>query len=324
MPESPPTICVVICAFDLARWGDLVAGVDAARQMLAEGDELVVVIDHNPRLLLKAQEELPGHVVPSAGPQGISGARNTGVAIATADVVVFLDDDAVPQPGWLQAYRERFADPAVALVGGAIEANWDGGQPPGWFPAEFGWVVGCDYRGLPGHGGTIRNPIGANMAVRRIALQRIGGFSSRVGRVGNHPSGAEETEFAIRVRQAEPGALIVRDARTRVLHRVPASRRSVYYFVRRCYHEGGSKAALSRAVGVGDALRTEWPYVLHDLSGGIARNIASALKGDLNGLARMVMLLVGFGATAFGYLQGRARSMRLPGGYHAPMSGHMG
>lgn len=310
MSVTLPTISVVICAFDPARWGDLVAGVNAASGMLAEGDELIVVIDHNGPLLEEAQAQLRARVVPSIGPLGLSGARNTGVGESSGDVVVFLDDDALPQDGWLQAYRERFGDPAVAVVGGAIDANWDGSPPPAWFPVEFGWVVGCDYRGLPAHGEAIRNPIGANMGIRRGAFERVGGFSAAVGRVGSKPTGNEETELAIRIRQDDPGAQIVRDAHTRVLHRVPASRRSLSYFMRRCYYEGRSKSALSRAVGAGDALRAEWDYVLRNLSSGVASNLVSALKGDLRALARASMLVVGLGATVTGYLVGRTLTPR--------------
>jgi glycosyltransferase involved in cell wall biosynthesis len=318
---NQPTISVVICAFDLSRWGDLVAGVEAACRMLADGDELIVVIDHNRLLLEEAQRRLCARVVPSCGPQGLSGARNTGVGISTSDVVVFLDDDALPQTGWLQAYRVRFADPRVALVGGAIDAQWECGRPPVWFPTEFGWVVGCDYRGLPAHGEAIRNPIGANMGIRRAVFERVGGFSLSVGRVGSKPTGNEETELAIRVRQADPAAQIVRDADTRVLHRVPASRSSLTYFLRRCYYEGRSKSALSRSVGARDALSSEREHVRRNLSSGVMTNLASALKGDLSGLARATLIVVGLGVTVIGYLLGWKRSLRGAGQPPVPISG---
>ena len=41
--------------------------------------------------------------------------------------------------------------------------------------------------------------IGAAMAVRRAELQKIGGFSDRLGRVGTVPAGCEETELSIRI-----------------------------------------------------------------------------------------------------------------------------
>ena len=57
-------------------------------------------------------------VLPNAHRQGLSGARNTAVAAASGDVVVFLDDDAAARPGWLGALLAPYADPDVVAVGG--------------------------------------------------------------------------------------------------------------------------------------------------------------------------------------------------------------
>ena len=43
--------------------------------------------------------------------QGLSGGKNTGAATATGDIVAFLDDDAVAEPGWLEALEEGFQRP---------------------------------------------------------------------------------------------------------------------------------------------------------------------------------------------------------------------
>ncbi|MEI8083239.1 MAG: glycosyltransferase family 2 protein, partial [Actinomycetes bacterium] len=173
---------------------------------------------------------------------------------------------------------------------------------------EFGWVVGCDYRGLPADGEQIRNPIGASMGIRHWSFDLIGGFSHAVGRIGAVPSGDEETELFIRLRRAVPGALIVRDTAAVVFHSVPTARQTVKYFIRRCYHEGRSKAAMTETVGTSDGLSSERAYVIKTLVKGMGIHFASALNGDPAGLARAVMLPVGLAATTFGFGIARIQS----------------
>lgn len=305
---SAPTAAVAVCAYTPDRWDVLGAAVDAALAQLGRGDELVLVVDHHPALLERARRRWPSvRVIANAGPPGLSGGRNTAVAATSADVVVFLDDDAVPRPGWLAALRRRFADPATTVVGGAVVARWEGGRAPRWFPPEFGWAVGCDYRGLPGDGAAIRNPIGANMAIRRTALDLAGPFSTELGRVGALPAGCEETEIGIRIARAVPDGRIVRDTGAAVDHLVPAARQRVGYLVRRCFHEGRSKAALTRSVGGAAALASERGYVLRVLAGGAARHLAAVLRGDLAGPARAALVVTGLAVTAAGYVGGLTR-----------------
>lgn len=298
----------IVCAYTEARWTELSAAVVELESQVQPGDQLIVVIDHNDALLARARNAFTGpqtQVVPNAYTRGLSGARNTGIENCHTDITVFLDDDAFPEPGWMQAYRRRFSESAqIVGAGGAIVPNWEGGQAPKWFPDEYGWVVGCDYRGLPGDGEQIRNPIGASMAVRADVYSRVGEFNDGVGRVGALPVGCEETEFFIRVKQDQPDALVVRDTEAVVHHLVPRSRQTVKYFFSRCYHEGRSKAAVTAVVGAGDGLSAERSYVIKTLVRGMGLHSKQALHGDLSGLARAAMLPAGLAATTYGYVRG--------------------
>ena len=76
--------------------------------------ELILVVDHNPDLHLKLKDAYrDAIVVENVHERGLSGGRNTGVAIATGDVVAFLDDDAVAEPGWLAAFAEHVRRPGA-------------------------------------------------------------------------------------------------------------------------------------------------------------------------------------------------------------------
>ena len=316
LPDDPPvSLCVVICTYTSDRLETLLAGLAAVgRQTDGVGDEVVVVVDHDDALAADLRTRLPPgtRVLPNAGTRGLSGARNTGWRAATAEVVVFLDDDAVLRPGSLGALRARMADRDVAVVGGAVHPSWEGGRSPSWFPDEFGWVVGCDYRGLPADGGSLRNPIGACMAVRREALEVVGGFVTGLGRVGTLPAGCEETLMGIQVHRRLPDARIVRDVRFAVDHLVPTPRQRASYFVRRCYHEGRSKAQLSLVVGRTSGLQSERRYVGTVLPSAVARCLLQALRGDIRALPRALAVVSGLAVTTAGLLSVRVRSAASP------------
>jgi GT2 family glycosyltransferase len=297
---------VVICTYTERRWPELTAGVAAVLQQLGPADELIVVVDHAPEVLARALAELAGcRVEASTHGQGLSGARNTGVDLAKGEVVVFLDDDATPGPGWLDSLRAPIAAPEVIGVAGRVDPAWEGGTPPHWFPPEFGWVVGCDYVGLPAGGEQVRNPIGASMALRRSPLDEVGGFSELVGRVGTLPVGCEETEISIRLAQADPRGRIIRATGGTVHHLVPRDRQTLGYFRSRCYHEGRSKAVLSRLVGSAQGLSSERTYATRTLPLGVLRHLAAVARGDLAGAARAASVVLGLLVTAFGYLSAR-------------------
>src|SRR5271165_4426670 len=46
--------------------------------------------------------------------------RNAGIAMASGELIAFLDDDAVPEPYWLKSLEIPFANPRVAVAGGYI------------------------------------------------------------------------------------------------------------------------------------------------------------------------------------------------------------
>ena len=317
IPADPVT--VVICAYTEERWAVLGDAVDAARKQLRAGDELIVVVDHNERLRARCADAFgEARVLANEHRRGLSGARNTAVAQARGSIVVFLDDDAIPLDGWLDALRAPYADPGVFGVGGVARPRWPGGAPegapegapgraPGWFPDEFGWVVGCSHRGLPPAAQPVRNLLGATMSFRAAAFEQAGLFCEDLGRVPEQPLGGEETEFCIRLTRVRPGAVLRFDPAARVEHVMTPARARLGYFVRRCWSEGVSKAEVTRRAGAGQGLSTERAYTTRVLPRAVARGLADGARGDVQGLGRAAAVVLGLAVTTAGYGAGTVR-----------------
>ncbi len=296
---------VIICAYTEDRWDDLIASVESVKLQTLPPREIIVVIDHNPGLLKRVQEQVPGVVVvENTQAHGLSGARNSGIAVAQSRIVAFLDDDAMAIPGWLMSLSEAFTDPQVLGTGGPVTPLWLE-REPAWFPEEFYWVVGCTYRGMPNTLQTIRNPIGANMSFKREVFEVVGGFRHEIGRVGIRPLGCEETELCIRARQEWPERSFLYQPQASIFHRVPGNRTSWRYFCSRCYSEGISKAFVSQYVGAKDGLASERIYTFRTLPQGVLHGVIDALfHRDLSGFVRAGAILSGLAVTAVGYLAG--------------------
>lgn len=296
---------MVVCCFTQLRLEDTVTAVETA---LAQGaGEVLVVVDHNQHLEQVLSQRLSDHrlvIMANQGPRGLSGGRNTAIRHASGRVVLFLDDDAEPGPGWLDGLLQPYSDASVAGTGGSALPRWPPSGRPAWFPDEFLWVVGCSYRGQPLARADVRNFLGCNMSFRRDVFDRIGGFELDLGRVGSTPLGCEESEFCVRLRQRDPDARLVLDPQHHVLHRVTAERCTLRYFVRRCWSEGLSKALVTQLVGADDGLSTERGYATRVLPVAVLRGLAQAARGDRNAVRRAGAVVLGLLVTTAGYVGG--------------------
>jgi GT2 family glycosyltransferase len=297
-----PSVSVVICTYADDRWDALVEAIRSVERQETPATEIVIAVDHNPSLAVRVRAELPVTVVENHASRGLSGARNSAIAVVQADVIAFLDDDAVAPPEWLTYLSQGFKDSSVVGVGGSIEPAWVTGRP-GWFPEEFDWVVGCTYRGMPRAVGPIRNLIGANMSFRREIFSEVGGFRSGIGRVGTLPVGCEETEFCIRVHQRFPEAKLLYEPRARIFHQVPPHRGTWSYYLRRCYAEGRSKTMVAQHVGMADGLASERHYTVRTLPAGVARGLTDTVRhASPLGTARAAAIVAGLVVTTTGFV----------------------
>jgi glycosyltransferase involved in cell wall biosynthesis len=181
--------------------------------------------------------------------QGKSRALNTGLSVVSAPVITFTDDDVEVAERWLEAgCGPLMSRTDVDYTGGPVYPLWEQ-RRPAWLDTSrhdlWGTLAILDYGSEPFVFEERRRvPLGANMAVKRSLIERVGGFHPNLGRTGNSLLGQEQAEFFSRTRAVGARGLYV--PAMFVHHHVPGKRLSRQYFRRWWYWKGRSRARLER------------------------------------------------------------------------------
>jgi glycosyltransferase involved in cell wall biosynthesis len=205
-----PAVSVIICTYNRA---DLLPG--ALDNVLAQDGPFaaafeLIVVDNNSsdgtRAIVEAiaaRDRRVRYLFEEA--QGLSHARNAGIAAARAPLITFTDDDVRVGRGWVAAILQVCAEhPDADVIGGRVLPDWPA-PPPAWLTASH-WspLALVDYGDEPMRV-SAENPlclVGANLTVRRRAFDLVGGFAPALQRVRDGVGSCEDLEFLLRLYRA--------------------------------------------------------------------------------------------------------------------------
>ena len=223
---SRETVSVVVCT--RKRPVALRRCLDSLGYMTSELVEIIVVDNapNSPDVAAVTTGRERVRCVAEAHP-GLSIARNTGLRNAKGSIIAFTDDDAVAHPQWISRLLAAFADSDVLCVTGLVLPLELRTRSQLAFEFECGGfgrnLRGCRFRDqvfrpmIPFGPPVWHIGAGANMAIRRSALDIVGGFDERLG--AGAAGCSEDSEFWYRVLAAgydcryEPLAVVFHEHR---------------------------------------------------------------------------------------------------------------
>jgi N-acetylglucosaminyl-diphospho-decaprenol L-rhamnosyltransferase len=179
-----PSVSVLIVAWNSSE--ELRRTLPPLLAELREGDELIVVDNASPDDSAAVAKELAPRVkiVTMGRNRGFAGGANVGVSAATGDLLVILNPDAMPLPGWGEAIRRPWLEGRGWSAWQGLVAEGDGatinsaGNPVHFTGIVWAGMHGEPLASAPG-AGEVPVASGACLAVPLTVWRRLGGFAER-------------------------------------------------------------------------------------------------------------------------------------------------
>jgi len=232
-------VSIIVCTVDrLTDLGLCLGSLQPFRSAVAD----IIVVNNGPHFAA-VEEVAQRHdaKIVTEPQRGVSRARNSGIRVATGNILAFLDDDSIADPNWLPLLLTPFRAPQVLGVVGGISAQTLADPVSqtfdylhrAQFPKSQLTVNGnAENEFFPMRSALVGN---ANMAFRREAFERFGYFDPRFGR-GTRIGSGEETDLLLRLLRG--GARIVVEPAARIFHRHSRERHALrrWAFQSGCAH----------------------------------------------------------------------------------------
>lgn len=248
MTLAPPILSAIVCTYNRARMlRQCLAAL--GRQTLDERRYEILVIDNNssdgtPEVAERFAAGRENVRYFRETRQGLSHARNRGVAEAAGEIVTFVDDDGLVESTYLAEILRAFDEnPGVECVGGPVEIRPDG-PIPRWLD---GRLLMCLSRYDAGDRAAflddLPGPLGGNMSVRRATLLALGGFDPGLGRSGRAMLSNEERLLVERIKKGRVQSVLYWPGH-RLYHCMPAAKLARREILKRMFWQGISDAAM--------------------------------------------------------------------------------
>lgn len=180
-----PTFSIVINTLNRATL--LAKTLDSLRWLAYRGRFEVIVVngpstDHSQDVI---DAWLPAIRAARCDVANLSVSRNIGICMARGDIVAFIDDDAIPEPEWLEQLARAYDTPAVGAAGGLVfdqtgySYQYEYSTATRLAHANWRLTRNADHLAYPG---AFEFPYlqGTNTSFRRSALLEVGGFDEEI------------------------------------------------------------------------------------------------------------------------------------------------
>jgi glucosyl-dolichyl phosphate glucuronosyltransferase len=164
---------------------------------------------------------------------GLSKAKNKAIEICDTEYAIFLDDDGIPEPTWLDGIEEAISQNADVFGGPYIP--YYRCPKPKWFLDHFGSAH------LELKDGLQSEPVffsGGNMGIRKSLAKRMNGFDQDLGMSGNNFGLGEETKLQMNIHEIAPESRFVYSSNMIMRHLVSKEKMSIRYIAKRNFHYG--------------------------------------------------------------------------------------
>ena len=228
-------ISVIICTYNRAN-----SLADTLLCLTKQSYEAVnwelIIVDNNSNdntkeIISQYSKKLPNLTYKFEPQQGLSYARNLGINSAHGSIIVFTDDDVLPEIDWLEQIQNNMEKYNCDACGGYIAPKWEA-PPPSWLTEIFyGFLaIKTDTNGPRQLSIDDELPFGANMAFRKLMFSKYGLFDTQKGRKGNILAGGEDIEMFERIIHANCSVYYFPSIK--VTHKVETFRIKKNYFRR--------------------------------------------------------------------------------------------
>lgn len=296
--NDTPFITVAICTFNRAELLDSV--LRTVLKLDSSYIHEVLIIDNGSKDKTReivrswaSNAKVPvGYVY--EGQPGIAHARNRALREGHGQYLAFLDDDAWPNPDWLNELMVPVHSivPRPACVVGKVELEWEGKQPP-WLPSFMEPLL-CAYD-LGPHSRFLTKDeylLTTNVLFHRQTALKLGGFRPYLGRRRGQMLGGEDNDMHYRL--VHSGNKVFYQPQAVVRHWVPHERQTKWFVIRRIFWDGASQPLLdfSRAELFGEQYPAR-KHILPDLKRSLkfTLNLAFPFRQHKPAFERFLILL---------------------------------
>lgn len=251
--RTRPIFSVILCTYNRCSLV-LSALASLRRQTLSYAQFEVIVVDNGSSdgTLTRVQSYVSAGATQRMKPEenwrvrcaleprnGLAYARNRAIRAATGEIAVFLDDDALATPHFLERLQAAYKETGADAIGGRVEIRWEA-PCPHWLSEDLFSMLG---HFAPA---TTRMPLpdtvsfsNVNFSVKMDVLRSIGQFSPFISKRISSPTCMEIDDICQRLRLA--GYKLWYEPAASVMHRASAARLQRAFFVGRAYWQGRSE-----------------------------------------------------------------------------------